>query len=144
MSDLKRHSLVKPTIQTQFHIDFDWWAENDNDWRVFLYGLLCQEHQDAFAGALEAKMVDWVDPATAEVQRVDGIQHVLISHCAKEPDFITPHTALVDAVFRMFLASGNSPLTPLEISAHLGRPADMILRTLTGGRVYRGVRPFYK
>ncbi len=143
MSDVKRHSLVKPTVQMQFHIDFDWWIQNDNDWRVYLSGLLCPTHQEMFSGNLKVQMVDFVDRTTAEVQRVDGVQHILISHCAKEPDFITPHTTLVDAVFRLLLASGNVPITPVEMSAQLGRPAEMILRTLTGGRVYRGVRPWF-
>ena len=142
MPDLKRHSLVKPTIQTQFRIDFDWWAQNDNDWRVFLMGLLCQVHQEAFDGNTELQMVDFVDRNTAEVQRVDGVQHVLITHCAKEPGFIMPHTTVVDAIFRLLLASGNEPMTPAEMAVQLNRPAEMILRTLTGGRVYRGVRPW--
>lgn len=144
MSELKRHSLVKPTIQTQFHIDFDWWVQNDNDWRVYLFGLLCPTHQEAFAGNIELQMVDFVDRNTAEVQRLDGVQHVLITHCAKEPDFITPHTTVVDAVFRLLLASGNEPMTPIEMAVHLNRPANTILRTLTGVRVYRGVRPWFQ
>ena len=86
-------------------------------------------------------MVDWIDPETAEVKQVDGVQHVLITHCAKEAGFITEHTAMVDAIFRVFLANGNMPLTPVDLSSQLNRPADVILRTLTGGRVYRGVRP---
>ena len=86
-------------------------------------------------------MVDWIDPKTAEVKQVDGVQHVLITHCAKEVGFITEHTAMVDAIFRVFLANGNMPLTPVDLSSQLNRPADVILRTLTGGRVYRGVRP---
>jgi hypothetical protein len=141
MPELKRYSLVRPTLQTKFRIDFDWWSQSDRDWRVHLQGLLCTAHQEAFANMAEEVMVDWVDPETAEVKQVDGIQHVLITHCAKEEGFITAHTAMVDAIFRVFLANGNVPLTPLELSGQLGRPADTILRTLTGGRVYRGVRP---
>ena len=73
-----------------------------------------------------------MDPETAEVQVVDGLQHILITHCAKQPDFIPEHSTLVDAVFRIFLANGNMPLTPVELSERLGRPADTILKTLSG------------
>jgi hypothetical protein len=139
--ELKRISLVKPTAQTKFHIDFDWWSQNDRNWRVYLQTLLCSQHQEAFAILQDTQMVDWVDPDTAEIQRVDGIQHILISHCAKEPSFINEHTALVDAVFRLFLANGNTPLAVSDMSSRLGRPPEIILRTLTGGRVYRGLRP---
>ena len=42
-------------------------------------------------------MIDWVDPNTAEIQQVDGIQHALITHCAKQRYFITEQTTLVDS-----------------------------------------------
>ena len=35
----------------------------------------------------DEEMIDWVDPETAEVTQVDGIQHILISHCAKQEGF---------------------------------------------------------
>ena len=47
MTDLRRLSLAKPTLQTKFHIDFDWWTQSDQDWRVYLQNLLCLEHQQA-------------------------------------------------------------------------------------------------
>jgi len=137
----RRLSLAKPTLQTKFHIDYNWWSQNDNDWRVYLQGLLCLEHQQAFADAASHEMVDFVDPQTAEIQRVDGVQHVLISHCAKQKGFLDPHTALVDAVFRVFLANGNVPLSPADLAVRLGRPQETILRTLSGHLVYRGLRP---
>jgi hypothetical protein len=39
-------SLLKPSIKTPFHIDFDWWKQNESDWHVFLSSLLCPEHQE--------------------------------------------------------------------------------------------------
>lgn len=141
MTQLKRFSLVKPTLDTCFHIDFDWWENNDRDWRVYLRSNLCPEHKEAFEGIDADERVDWVDPDTAEVQRVDGLQHVLISHCAKQPGFITEHSTLVDAVFRLFLSNGNSPLNAVELGEELGRQPNVILRTLSGTRVYRGLRP---
>lgn len=141
MTETRRFSLVKPTVTTRFHIDFDWWIQSDRDWRVYLQSLLCPEHQQAFADFAEGDMVDWVDNATGEVQQVDGLQNILINHCAKEPGFITERTAMVDAVFRVFLANGNEPLTPIELGQRLDRPPSTIVRTLSGGRVYRGLRP---
>lgn len=141
MPDLKHYSLSRPTLQTKFHIDFDWWQQSDRDWHVYLLGMLCSEHQEAFAQATPGQMVDWVDPQTAEVQRVDGIQHTLITHCARQPGFITEHTVMVDAVFRLFLANGNVPMSPSELAAHLGRSPETIMRTFGGSRIYRGVRP---
>jgi hypothetical protein len=141
VAEVKRFSLVKPTLETRFHIDFDWWSQNDRDWRVHLHSFLCPEHQEAFSNVRGDEQVDWVDPETAEVQQVDGLQHVLITHCAKQPGFIDEHSALVDAVFRLFLANGNTPLTPVELGERLGRPPQTILRTFSGMRVYKGLRP---
>ena len=140
--ELKRFSLVKPTLETRFYIDFNWWKQNDRDWRVYLRNYLCPEHQEAFANLDTTEQVDWVDPETAEVQLVDGLQHILITHCAKQRSFITQHTTLVDSVFRILLANGNIPTTPEELSDQLGRDASVILRTLSGPRVYKGLRPY--
>lgn len=141
MTDLKRPSLLKPTLRTPFHIDFQWWKQNERDWHVFLRSLLCPEHQITFAAFEEGQLIDWIDPVTAEVKAVDGIEHALMSHCALQPDFVNEHTALVEAAFRLFLVNGNTPMSAEELSARLNRPADTILRTLTGPRVYRGLRP---
>lgn len=141
MSELRRFSLVKPTLETRFHVDFDWWRQNDRDWRVHLRGLLCPAHRESFASMVGNEVVDWIDPETAEVQQVEGLQHVLIAHCAKEPDFITERTSMVEAVFRVFLANGNTPMTPIELSEQLRRPPQTILSTLSGPRVYKGLRP---
>lgn len=137
----KRFSLVKPTLQTPFHIDFDWWKQHDSNWRVYLLGCLCAEHQQSLGNNNTDTFIDWIDPDTAEVQRVDGLQHILMNHCAKLEGFVTNYTSLVDAVFRTLLANGNAPLTPEELSQQLNRPAMTILLTLTGLRVYKGIRP---
>ena len=144
MIDHIRPSLVKPNLSTRFHIDYDWWESNDRDWRVYLKSYLCPEHQERYANHSENDLVDWVDPDTAEVQQLDGVQHILISHCARQAGFITDRTALVDAVFRLFLANGNTPLSCLELSERLGKPADTILRVMAGMRVYKGLRPILK
>ena len=141
MSELKRPSLIKPNLQTPFHIDFDWWQENDRNWHIYLRGLLCEEHQAVYAETQENQLLDWIDPETAEVRQVDGLQSTIMSHCAKQEGFLNEHTALVDAVFRLLLANGNSSMTALELGTALNRPADTILRTISGMVVYKGLRP---
>jgi len=141
MAPTRRFSLIKPTLQTPFHIDFDWWQKNERDWHVYLRTLLCPEHQNVFANMREGETIDWVDPKTAEIKPVDGIQHALMSHCARRPEFVTDQTALVEAVFRLFLTNENMPMTAQELGSLLHRPAETILRTLSGPRVYKGLRP---
>jgi hypothetical protein len=141
MTEGKRTSLIKPTVSTPFHIDFDWWQKNERDWHVYLRSLLCAEHREALANAEEGQMIDWIDPVTAEVKPVDGVQNTLMSHCVKQPDFLTEQTALVEAVFRLFLTNGNVPMSSDELGERLNRPATTILRTLAGARVYKGIKP---
>ncbi len=141
MTELKRPSLLRPTVQTPFHIDFQWWKKNERDWHIFLRSLLCADHQTAFANMEEGQLIDWIDPLTAEVKPVDGIENALMTHCALEPEFVNAHTALVEAVFRLFLVNGNAPMSAEDLSIRLNRPADTILRTLAGPRIYRGLRP---
>jgi len=141
MTETKRFSLVHPAMDTPFHIDFDWWKQNERDWHVYLHSLMCVEHQEALAGLKEGELIDYVNPKTAEIKQVDGIQHTLMSHCVKQPDFVSGQTALVEAVFRLFLINDNEPLTAEELGVKLGRPPQTILRTLSGPRIYKGLRP---
>ncbi|MBK9009067.1 MAG: hypothetical protein CNIPEHKO_03141 [Anaerolineales bacterium] len=141
MTEAKRFSLVKPTAETPFHIDFEWWKKNERDWHVYLRSLLCAEHREAFMDVEEGQVIDWVDPITAEVKQVEGVQNALMSHCVKQPDFLTEQTALVEAVFRLFLTNGNIPMSSKDLGARLNRPPETILRTLAGPRVYKGIRP---
>jgi hypothetical protein len=133
--------IIRPTLQNRFHIDTSWWQRNEREWRVYLLSHLCPEHRAALENLPADQMLDWVDPMTAEVKRIDGIQHALISHCSLQPEYISPQTSLVDSVFRVFLANGNTPLTVTELAQRIHRPATTILRTLSGTRVYKGIRP---
>lgn len=141
MTESKRFSLVRPTMDTPFHIDFEWWKQNERDWHVYLHSLMCVEHQEKLADLKEGELIDYVNPRTAEIKQVDGLQHTLLSHCVKQPDFLSGHTALVEAVFRLFLINDNTPMTVEELGEKLGRPPVTILRTLSGPRIYKGLRP---
>jgi hypothetical protein len=133
---------VRPTLDTKYHIDFDWWTEQNLDFRVYLSSQLCAECRERYADHRLSELVDWVDPATAEVKRVDALWQALKSCCSMKPDYISDTTPLTAAIFRVFLANDNSPLTPGELAAKLKRstPED-ILRVLSKGQAYRGIRP---
>lgn len=133
--------LLRPTLETKFHIDYDLWQQADREVEVFLRDYLCPEHQQALDAGDEELTFDFVDPETAEVRRIGGIQQVLMSHCARQPGYVRSDNTLVDSVFRILLANGNSPISSNELSQRLGRPAQTILRTLSAPRVYKGIRP---
>jgi hypothetical protein len=139
--EARRISLVKPTLGTPFHIDFTWWSQNDRDWKIYLRGYLSEEDQEKLSSSDEVQWFDIIDPMTAEVTRVDGMQHMLITKYANRADFITESTSLVESIFRLFLTNGNSPLNSEELGEKLSRPPLTILKTLSGPRIYKGMRP---
>ena len=55
--------------------------------------------------------------------------------------FITDQTTLTEALFRTFLANGNQPLNPTQLAEVLERQPGKILQTISGTRVYKGIRP---
>ena len=141
MDNTRRFSLIKPTVDTPFQINFEWWKQYDNNWRIYLQSCLCDEHQKVFDNIDSNQKIDIIDTETAEVLIVDGLLYTLMAHCAQMPEFITPNTTLVDAVFRTLLANGNSPITPRDLAERLGKTDTTILRTLAGHVVYKGIRP---
>jgi len=91
---------------------------------------------------LETEEIDWIDPETAEVTKVDGLWQCLRTHCSQLPDYLTEKTSLTASVFRLFLANGNTPLSPVELYRILGKQTpEIILRTLSGRRIYEGIKP---
>ena len=132
----------RPSLDTKFHIDYEWWESTGRDIRVAVRGQLCVECQARYSDHRNTEAVDWVDPETAEVIRGDALLQCLRSECSQKPDFIGRANPLVTNVFRIFLLNGNQPLTPVELNAHVPWASPQtILRTLSGGSVYMGLRP---
>jgi hypothetical protein len=106
MTKLSKPSmLIKPTLDTKFSVDYDWWERSSED-----------------------------------LSQLDEL-NLAIRMAAADPNFINPQTSLVDSVFRVFLANGNVPQTPKELAEKTGRNPSTILKTFSGVRIYKGVRP---
>ncbi|NLT74189.1 MAG: hypothetical protein GXX94_08375 [Chloroflexi bacterium] len=133
----------RPTLDTRFYIDMSWWKDQGRDIRVYLRDLLCEDCRSSYASLALDQTIDSVDPETGEVRQVDPIWDSLLTCCSKRPDYITSTTPIVDGVFRVFVANGNAPLTVREIHEQVNhRTPEVILRTLTAGEVYLGIRPY--
>ncbi len=133
---------TKPTSHTQFQIDLDWWKSEGRSFRVELWNHLCPGCRQRFETYRDTEAIDWVDPDTAEVLRVDGLWHSLRQCCSERPEYLGNDVSLSTAIFRLFLANGNQPLSALEIWQRLARrDPDTILRLLVRGRSYYGIRP---
>jgi hypothetical protein len=132
---------ARPTLDTKFHINFDWWQDQGKSLRVELASHLCascrKDHPED-----EARTMDWVDPQTGEVKQVNLLWHTLRSCCSQQQDFITRQTPLTTAVFLTLIANDNAPMSPIELQQMLApRSADLILRTIGRRRIYYGIKP---
>lgn len=141
MQPNKPSTIVKPTLDTQFHIDYTWWERSDEDLRQYLLTHLPPDRREQFTAHESGERVDYIDPETAEVRELDALESA-IQEAARQPDFINPQTSLIDSVFRVFLANGNRPCTPRELAEATGRSAETILKTIGSLRVYKGLRPY--
>ncbi len=133
--------FIKPTLDTPFHIDYEWWARQELDLNIELLSHLCPEHRAAYSGQPLTNKIDWVDWITGEVKQVEGLQYIIAKHCSKEPGYIKQASTLVEAVFRVFLSSSNKPHTPRELALRLNYDPDQVLRVLSGRNVGKGIRP---
>ncbi|HLF28984.1 MAG TPA: hypothetical protein VJG32_21870 [Anaerolineae bacterium] len=137
----KLSRLIKPTLDTPFHIDYEWWRREGRDLRAYLLSQIPAEVRDAYAELDDDALVDSVDPETGEVKQEDGLLLRVRSIAKQQADFVNDRTSIIDAVFRTFLINNNQPLTAYDLSRHLNRDATLILRTLAGSQVYKGLRP---
>ncbi len=139
-SPTKPAALVKPTLDTKFHIDYSWWEKSSEDLRTYLLSHLLPEQRERLSQTNETRLVDYIDPETGEVFELDELG-LAIQVAAEDTNFINPQTSLVDSIFRVFLANGNLPMTPTELAEETERSATTILKTLSGAQVYKGIRP---
>lgn len=134
-------SFFKPGIQTKFRIDFEHWQANDPSWKTTFRSYLCEIHRQSQNEEQLSLLIDSVNPETGEVTQVDQIWDILVSHCAQQDDFILENATLTDSVFRALIRNANEPLSAEELSQIISKPAEVILKTISGPRVYRGIRP---
>lgn len=136
----KPSTLIKPTLDTKFNVDYSWWDRNSEDLRTYLLSHVLPEQRERISQSEEHRVVDFIDPNTGEVTQLDELQ-LAIRLAAQNPNFINPQTSLVDSVFRVFLANGNTPLSPRELADRIGKDAATIVKTIGGIRIYKGIKP---
>lgn len=138
---VKAPVLKRPTEDTRFYIDYDWWERSNLNLKTYLYSRL--DIDEDLQLDTDMEKVDLIDQLTGEVRQVDGFQYVLQTYFSKLPQDFAARTSLVDAVFCVLLANANQPMPVREIAERLQRPPEVILRTIGGPQVYQGIRPLF-
>ena len=133
--------FIKPTLDTPFHIDYNWWTEQGLDLNVLLLQHLSPELREVYTGQRLGDKIDLIDWETGEVQQVEGLQYLIATRCSKDPDYITQAPTVLEAIFRVFLSNGNHPLTPRALAPLVRHTSEQVLRVLSGATVRKGLRP---
>jgi hypothetical protein len=137
--------LLRPTTTTPFHIDWSWFERNGLDVQSLIRNQLSEKSAQMLADGEPVEEVDYVDPETGEVFRIDSLRETILAESRWEPDFINDSLPLMQGIFRLFLAENNRPLTATQIAQRLGRhDPNAILRVLTASGVQNGVVPVRK
>ncbi len=140
----KPNAFIKPTLDTRFHIDYDWWERSPGeDLRIYLLSHLQPEQRERLGQVADgdSHLLDYIDPETGEVFQANALD-LALRMAAQEESFINLETSLVDSVFRVLLRNGNTPVSSRELEAQTGRPAQTILKMLSGAQIYKGIRPY--
>jgi len=91
-------------VEPRWFIDLDWYQQNNRSFLILAQARLCPSCSEKLKGT-----------AVTEAEVLSAIK----SCCAQTPGFITPHSTLLESIFRLFLANGNQPLTLAKLGERL-------------------------
>jgi hypothetical protein len=155
--------LIEPNEENEaskprYYIEERWFDETNRSFRAMAQSRMCDECKEKL-GTETQERVPSIDSHTGrvvfEIRTVPFAQSptsVIRSCCSKRRDFITPETPVAEAIFRVFLASGNQPMDVESLREELGnylsmsdRPhsysPELLERVIRADRYY-GIRPF--
>ncbi len=111
--------------ERKYFVDPQWYEERGLSFTNVAQGRLCASCQ-AKLGTVEVKRFPTVDPKTKrvtfemrEVPYASQPLQVIREDCSRSRDYITPETPLLEAIFRVFLANGNQPMSLSTVREHL-------------------------
>ncbi|MBX5490964.1 MAG: hypothetical protein IRZ14_07380 [Chloroflexi bacterium] len=146
---------------TTYHIDERWYQEHGISFNDVVISRMCEECQRRAAAGEETEERQTVyDPktrrATIEVRRVPFAARPLRrirEDCSAKKGYITPDMPILEAVFRIYLANGNQPMSLASVRDQLADwcpdgqcrwlllPLDQLERIVRHDQFY-GLRPF--
>jgi hypothetical protein len=110
----------------RYFIDTQWYDAVGRSFRAMAQGRFCSACQAKIGTATEErvptvdKKTNRVVYETRETRYGEQPLAVIRSCCSKQRGYITPDTPLLEAVYRVFLATGNQPATVERVREQLG------------------------
>jgi hypothetical protein len=86
----------RPSLDTKFHIDYDWWESSGKDLRAWLYGVMPGLSSAFPDHGIWSQSIGWIQ----RLQKLwaDALLQTIRSHCSKQVDFVSM-VALVANIF---------------------------------------------
>jgi hypothetical protein len=108
---------------TLYQVSQEWYEAQDRSLDQVLSVRMCANHRSDRSAPAGERRRAVPDPETGELRFVatagDDTFETIAQCCATQSDFITPTMPLMEAIFRVFLAKGNPPLSAEEIHDEL-------------------------
>lgn len=140
--------------EIRYFVDPQWYEERAMVFSVVAQGRLCYSCAGKLGSFVEERY-PVIDPKTKRVtfefRRVPYAANplpIIRDCCSRARDYITPETPLLEAIFRVFLANGNQPMTVAAVREHLltylpemaalrsDYPVEMLERLIRADRAY--------
>lgn len=119
----------------RYHIDLNWLEENRRSFANLSSSRLCEVGHSELKGLPD------------DQDRADRLFETIQECCAQQENFVSPSQPIMESLFRLFLATGNRPMTIEEIGQELadrrgGRaPLPQVIELLLEKDTFYGVRP---
>jgi len=145
---------TEPREEARYFIDLQWYEQQGLVFSVVAQGRLCPSCA-AKLGTFVEERYPVIDPKTKRVafeyRQVPYAANplpIIRDCCSRSRDYITPETPLLEAIFRVFLANGNQPMTLSAVREHLltylpemaalksDYPVQLLERLINGDRSY--------
>jgi hypothetical protein len=145
---------VEAADETRFFIDQQWYDDHGLAFSIVAQSRLCYSCASKL-GTFAEERYPVIDPKTKRVtfefRKVPYAANplpIIRDCCSRSRDYVTPETPLLEAIFRVFLANGNQPMTASTIREHLmtflpemaalrsDYPVDLIERLIRNDRMY--------
>ncbi|MCL4371525.1 MAG: hypothetical protein M1380_11585 [Chloroflexi bacterium] len=111
--------------EARYFVDPQWYDRRGLAFNVVAQGRLCSSCA-AKLGTFVEERYPVIDPKTKRVtfeyRRVPYASNplpIIRDCCSRARDYITSETPLVEAIFRVYLANGNQPMTVAAVREHL-------------------------
>lgn len=116
---------VEAVEEAKYFVDPQWYDERGLVFNVVAQARLCSSCSTKLGSFVEERY-PVIDPKTKRVtfeyRRVPYAANplpIIRDCCSRARDYITPDTPLMEAIFRVFLANGNQPMTVSTVREHL-------------------------